>query len=249
MSVLPASLRASLWATAAFAGRLPLEDAIGEALPEVDHCVGLLERLELWRDLGERMVLPVLPRPGALGGLPGGSADFIAAATAAQEAIVVPGLGGAAVPEFEAFGPEGDQGWQVTWQPFDTDPVPVHALAAVALPDVELHLRREVAALTVDLAATGRPPLGGADLRGHAQTVVEEDAALPAGLPQRAVRVLELAGRITALAQAGLDHRLQSVDSHGTVQRESVLRHLHGQASAALAQAGTVACLHLAQGH
>lgn len=247
MSVLPASLRVALWATAAFAGRLPVEEVVENALPEVDHCVGLTERLGLWRDLGEQMVVAALPRPGATAGLPRGGPDFLAAATEATETITVPGLGGAAVPRFELFGPPGDEGWQVTWTGYDTDPVPVHTMAAIALPDVELHLRQEVAHLTAELAGSDRPPLGAATARGAARAVVQEQDDLPEGLPPRALRVLELAGRITALAEAGLDHRLQSVDSYATVQRESVLRHLHARAATALEQAGAVACLALAQ--
>ena len=37
VSSLPASVRLALWATASYAGRLPLEEVMDRALPDVDH--------------------------------------------------------------------------------------------------------------------------------------------------------------------------------------------------------------------
>ena len=54
MSSLPASVRLALWATASYAGRLPLEEVMDRALPDVDDVRGDVDRLALWRDLGER---------------------------------------------------------------------------------------------------------------------------------------------------------------------------------------------------
>ena len=94
MSVLPVSVRLALWATAAYAGRLPIEEVVAKAHPDIDHVAGELDHLSLWHDLGERAVLVALPRPGKLSGMPRGSAELIAAATDAGECIFVPGLGG-----------------------------------------------------------------------------------------------------------------------------------------------------------
>ena len=49
MSSLPASVRLALWATASYAGRLPLEEVMSRALPDVDHVGGDVDRLALWR--------------------------------------------------------------------------------------------------------------------------------------------------------------------------------------------------------
>ena len=54
MSVLPVSVRLSLWATAAYAGRLSVEEAVTWAHPDLDHLAGDLGHLALWRGLGER---------------------------------------------------------------------------------------------------------------------------------------------------------------------------------------------------
>lgn len=245
MTTLPASVRVALWASAAYAGRLPLDEVPDRALPDLDHHEGLVERLALWGDLGEQIVLVALPRSGDLTGMPRGSAELVAAATEAEELVYVPGVGGALVPVIEPFGPEGDQGWQARWQAFDADPVPQHVVQAVALPDVELTLRQELAGLTEQLAGAGREPLSGHGLEVLARRSLEDDWALPRGLPGRAVRVIELAGSVGALADAGLDPRLQVADGHGTLQRERILHQLRDRASAALVAATNVAAMHL----
>ena len=109
MTVLPASVRLALWATRALGGELDLPTALRLATPDADHVQGALARLQLWRDLGERVVLVALPRPGDLTGLPRGVLEFSGAAAEARECVFVPGVGGALVPEVDEFGPEGDQ--------------------------------------------------------------------------------------------------------------------------------------------
>lgn len=245
VTTLPASVRVALWASAAYAGRLALEDVPGRALPDLDHHEGLVERLALWRDVGEQIVLVALPRPGDLTGMPRGSAALVAAATEAEELVYVPGVGGALVPVIERYGPPGDQGWQSRWRPFDADPVPEHVVQAAALPEAELRLRQEVARLTGQLTEADRVPLSGHGLEGRARRVLEDDWALPEGLPPRAVRVVELAGSVSALADSGLHPRLQVADGHGTLQRERILQELRDRASAALVAATNVAAMHL----
>lgn len=245
MTSLPASVRVALWASAAYAGRLPLDEVPDRALPDLDHHEGLVDRLTLWRDLGEQIVLVALPRSGDLTGMPRGSAALVAAATEAEELVYVPGVGGALVPAIEPYGPPGDQGWQARWRPFDADPVPEHVVQAVALPEVELSLRQDLAELTTQLAAADREPLSGHGLEGLARRSLDDDWALPRGLPGRVLRVIELAGSVGALADAGLDPRLQVADAHGTLQRERVLHRLRGAAAAALVAATNVAAMHL----
>src|ERR1035437_4055841 len=114
MSVLPVCVRLALWATAAYAGQLTVGQAVDRTHPDVDHVSGDLDRLSLWRDLGERAVLVALPRPGNLSGMPRGSAELIAAATDAGECVYVPGIGAALVPTIENFGLPDDQGTRGT---------------------------------------------------------------------------------------------------------------------------------------
>ena len=132
MSILPVSVRLALWATAAYAGRLPMQDVAGRAHPDIDHVDGDLDHLSLWYDVGERVVLVALPRPGKLSGMPRGSAELIAAATDAGECVFVPGVGGALVPTMQTFGTAGDQGTRVTWTAYDADPVQTYVLEALS---------------------------------------------------------------------------------------------------------------------
>ncbi|WP_165700093.1 hypothetical protein [Ornithinimicrobium ciconiae] len=246
MADLPASVRVALWATTALGGLVDLEEVPHRAMPDLDHVDGLVPQLALWRDLGERLVLLALPRPGDLTSMPRGPADLVAAATEAEELVYVTGLGGALVPDIHTFGPEGDQGWQALWTSFDADPVPQHVVQQLSLPDVELQLRREVAALTAELDLAPGQPLTGHGLEGAVRGSLDQEWGLPDGLPARSVRVIELAGAITGLAEAGLDHRLHSADSSSTLQRERILRQLHDVAAKALVAATNVGALHLA---
>lgn len=246
MADLPASVRVALWGTAALAGQIAVEEVPHRAMPDLDHVDGLVPQLALWRDLGERLVLVALPRPGDLTSMPRGPSDLIAAATAAEEMVYVTGLGGALVPDVRTFGPEGDQGWEARWTAFDADPVPQHVVQQLSLPDVELQLRREVALLTAQLSQAPGQPLSGHGLEDAVRARVGDQWGLPDGLPPRSLRVVELAGAITDLAWTGLDHRLHSADSTSTLQRERILRQLHDVAAQALVAATNVGALHLA---
>lgn len=251
--VLPASVRVALWGTAALAGRVPVEEVRGRALPDLDECTGLFEQLVLWRDLGERVVLVALPRAGDVTGLPRGGPELLAAATRAQECVLVLGLGGALVPQLEQFGPPGDQGWSVHWEPFAADPLPTHRVEALDLGQVELGLRSRLAEQTAALAAVGGAPFGGgADVSSaRARAAVRSGAlsgpwGLPDAVPPRAARVIDLAGTVLELTDAGLDDGAQSLDSATTSARASTLRDLQGWATRSLADATNAAALSLA---
>jgi hypothetical protein len=245
MSVLPASVRVAVWAGAAFAGRTSVDEVAAHALPDIDHVEGLTETLGLWHDLGERAVLVGLPRPGDLSSMPGGGADLVAAAVAAEELVYVPGIGGALVPEITSYGPEADQGWQALWRAHPADPVPVHRVQAVSLGDVELGLRRDLAELTDALAGVADHPWDGAGLEALARRDLAQDWGLPEGLSPRAERVIRLAGSVLALADVGRDTRLQTVASSTTVQRERVLARLGDRGAHALTDATNAAVLEL----
>ena len=249
MSVLPASVRLALWATASFSGRSRLEDVLARALPDVDHVDGdVLARLQLWRDLGERAVLVALPRAGDLRGMPRGSAEFAAAAATAGECVYVPGMGGALVPRLEVYGPEVDQGTRVTWSAYDTDPVPAHTLEALSLSEIERELRSELIELTEALdGLDAKPWAGSSDLRASAdERLGGRGWGLPEGLPQRATSVMTLAAQVGTITDVGLAHVGHAVSAHGTERRRALLSDLQGAADRALAAAATVASLSLA---
>lgn len=247
VAALPVSVRLALWATAAYAGRLSLEEVPGRAMPEVDHATGLPGPLPLWRDLGEQVVLVALPRPGDLGGMPRASTDVVAAATAAEEVVFVPGVGAAMVPTVTTFGPEGDRGTAVEWTAYDADPVPTHRLEALALPEIELRLRQDLAELTTRLDEVEAKPLSPELRRARAEGPATAQLwGLPGGLPPRALNVIRLAGTVADVSGIGLDAGLHTAASSTTVQRERILQQLLARTNQSLAEATNVAVMHLA---
>lgn len=247
---LPASVRVALWGTAVLGGRVPADQLPRRALPDLDECTGLVEAVELWASLGERAVLVALPRPGDVSGLPRGPVELVDAATRAQECVFVPAVGGGLVPTVEPFGPEGDRGWIARWTAYPAEPVPTHRIEALDLGQTELGLRTELTDLTEQLLRTGAPPFGAAAERGAARARAVQDGAggwgLPEGLPPRALRVVDLAGTVLQLADAGLDAVTGSLDTATTVARADLLRRLQARATTALADATNAAALHLA---
>jgi len=247
MPVLPLSVRLALWATAAYAGQLPVEEVVARAHPDLDHIAGDLELLRLWRDLGERAVLVALPRPGNLLGMPRGSAELIAAATDAGECVYVPGVGGALVPTIESFGPAGDLGTQVTWTAYDADPVPIHVLEALSLGEIELRFRQDLLEATARIEALDATPWN-ARLRSMADDLPGGAWGLPTGLPPRAHRVMATAAHISVATELGLTVHAESevLTSQLTEQRRRLLTDLDAVADTAMAAAATVAALSLA---
>lgn len=247
---LPAGVRVSLWGTVVLGGRLPAAELPRHALPDLDECAGLVEMVELWAALGERVLLVALPRPGDVSGMPRGTVELVDAATRAQECVFVPGVGGALVPTLEPFGPEGDRGWIARWTAYPAEPVPTHRIEALDLGQTELVLRTQLDELTERLLRAGAPPFGPAAQRGAARARAVRDGGgrwgLPDGLPARALRVLDLAGTVLRLADAGLDSVNGSLDAATTASRSDLLRRLQARAASALADATNAAALHLA---
>lgn len=246
MPELPASVRVAAWASAALAGGLPVAQVAARALPDLDHVVGLESTLRLWHDLGEQVVLVALPRPGDVSGMPRGGAELLDAATTAEEMVFVPGVGAAMVPRIEPYGPEGDQGWQASWTAYDAEPTPVHRVQAVDLSQVELSLRQDLAALTAELAAVPGAPVSAGIAESLARDRLDCQWGMPPAVPARVLRVVDLAGSTLALADAGRDSGLHTVDSASTLQRERIMTRLADRAAQALAAATNVAVLHLA---
>lgn len=248
MSSLPASVRVALWATAAFTGHVPLESVCAHALPDIDHVTGDLDHLTIWRDLGERVVLVALPRPGRLTGMPRASLELAGAATEAGECVYVPGVGAALVPTIEQFGPSGDRATQVTWTAYGCEPTAIHALEALSLHEIELHLRSVLTDATRAIDRLDAKPWSGSPARAVADERVGRTGwGLPDGIPLRARRVLSMAATVATTTDVGLLIEAQHTVS-GTVaeQRRALLAELRDSAERALADATNVAALALA---
>jgi hypothetical protein len=248
MSILPACVRLCLWATAAYAGQLTVDEAVQRAHPDLDHVTGDLDRLSLWRGLGERAVLVALPRPGHLSGMPRGCAELIAAATDAGECVYVPGIGGALVPTIEHFGPAGDQGTQVTWSAYDCDPVPTHALEALSLSEIELAFRQGLRERTQAIEALDARPWAGNTFRAMADEASNSRWGLPDGVPSRAANIISMAAAVGVATELGLTVHAESqvLTSQLTEQRRRLLTDLDVIADTAMAAAATVAALSMA---
>ena len=248
MSVLPVCVRLALWATAAYAGQLTVGQAVDRTHPDVDHVSGDLDRLSLWRDLGERAVLVALPRPGNLSGMPRGSAELIAAATDAGECVYVPGIGAALVPTIENFGPADDQVTPVPWSSYDCDPVPVHTLEALSLSEIEQGFRQELTEHTRAIENLDAKPWAGSLFRSMADELSISQWGLPDGLPSRATRIITMAALVGVATELGLSDEAQSqvLTSAVAEQRRIVLNRLDAGADRAMAAAATVAALSLA---
>jgi hypothetical protein len=248
MSVLPVCVRLALWATASYAGQLTVEAAVERAHPDLDLFGGDLDRLSLWRELGERAVLVALPRPGDLSGMPRGSADLFAAATEAGECLYVPGIGAALVPTIEHFGPADDQGTRVTWSAYDCDPVPVHTLEALSLSEIEWGFRQELTRRTQAIEALDASQWAGSPFRAMADELSTGQWGLPSGLPSRATHIITMAAMIGVATDLGLSDQAQSQVLTGTVaeQRRRQLNGLDASADIAMAAAATVAALSMA---
>lgn len=247
MADLPTSVRLSLWATRAFSGAVGLPTAVRLSAPDADHVEGALTTLQAWSDLGERVVLVALPRPGDLGGLPRGGADFIDAALAAGECVFVPGVGGALVPEVSEYGPEGDRGLAVRWAAHDCDPVPTHVIEALSLREIDRHVRAELMSATAALESGGGGPWASRELRELADEKVGSGRwGLPDDLPSGAGRLIRLSGVVAAAARLALDHPDDSIDRFAVQDRREVLLRLAALGERSLAEATCVGALALA---
>jgi hypothetical protein len=248
VSVLPVCVRLSLWATTAYAGALTVGAALDRTHPDIDHVTGDINRLSLWRDLGERAVLVALPRPGNLAGMPRGSGELIAAATEAGECVYVPGIGAALVPSIEEFGPAGDQGTRVTWSAYNCEPVPTHALDALSLSEIEQVFRQELMEHTRVIEDLDAKPWAGSPFRSLADGLDNRQWGLPDGLPPRAAKIITMAALVGDATELGLSEQAQSQVLTSTVaeQRRVVLARLNASADSAMAAAATVAALSIA---
>ena len=180
--------------------------------------------------------------------MPRGSADLVAAATEAGECVFVPGIGGALVPTIESFGPEGDQGTQVTWTAYDAEPVPVHTLEALSLAEVDLRFRQELAEQTrqidaLDAQAVDRPGPGTRRRVG----APARHGACPTACPSARCGVLSTASVVSLGTELGLTIAAPPALTSATDERRRVLlTSLLASADRAVATAATVSALSLA---
>ena len=250
MPELPACVRLSLWTTHAWATGTPLERSIAQALPDIDHVAGDLDRLDLWHDLGERALLVALPAPGDLVGMPGASVEAQGAAAAGGECVFVPGLGGLLVPTISTYGggPEGglDVGTRVDWTAYDADPVPRHRVEALEASQLERHLRVEIRAATEAIDAIGGQPFGAGAARTLADAALGGRWGLPPALPGRAARVIALAGTIDSVVDVALRAGDGALTAAEASSRHRVLLRLQRASERALADATNAACAVLA---
>lgn len=246
MSTLPAAVRLSLWVTAAWAGHVDLQDALRRALPDVDHVDGEVGHLQLWQELGERVLACALPRSGDLTSMPRGNPDLTAAAVEAGECVYVPSVGGALVPSVEIYGPTGDEGTAVHLTAYDCAPTPAHRLEELHESQIEREFRSRLAQSTSALEALDVQPFIGSPLRAMADDVVGlREWSLPPGLPGRALRILQTAGTVGAAVDLALQQS-PAVDVTSDVGRRRALLELQSASDSALAGAATAAALHLA---
>ena len=257
MPELPASVRLALWTTHVWSAGGRLEDAMRLATPDVDHVAGDLDRLSLWRDLGEQALLVALPAAGDLTGVPKAPAEAQGAAAAAGECVFVPGIGGMLVPTVSTYGADTtargadtpgrtrdglDTGTRVDWTAYDSAPVPRHRVEALDTSQLERHLREELLTATEAFDAVGGQPFAGSAARELADAALGGAWGLPSGMPGRAARVIALAGtvgQIVDVALAAGDGALTATDAG---RRHALLLRLQRSADRTLADATNAAC-------
>lgn len=246
---LPASVRLSLWTTAAWRGDVSLSRALERSFPDIDHVTGLQPTLEAWGAIGERALFVALPRPGSLGGLPRCSPPVAGHAAEAGECVHVAGVGGLLVPTLSEFGPDGDTGLRMDWAAYDAEPAPRHRLEMLDLRQTERDLLERIRHHTDQFEATGGHPWD-RQARAEAETSLGHSLwGLPDTIAPPALRVMALAATVGDLADRA--RSLTALGAHGVDvgtagRREQLLRALGADADAALAEATNVAVMALA---
>jgi hypothetical protein len=224
------------WGNAWLAGHVSLDDAADATVrgddphrvtgvPGETTPVALTVALGRLRAAGVTGLGLALPRPGDPLGL-SGPPKVTVAATAAGEAVVAFGAPYALLPTVTSYGPENDQGHTVQWE--------VHATAdnraavpTLAEADHELAAAlREVTSELLRLdVARWRPEAAAAlqEIRDHGR---DDNGVLAPGYPPRAVRVLTLAQRLSAIAELAQADDGGAVSSSEATLRATLLRDL-----------------------
>lgn len=217
------------------------EEALAQALPDVDIVLGLGEHLSLWRDLGEPAVYAALPRPGARGLLPECHDEAFDAAAFVGEALFAAGVGAVSVPRHVTFGAQ-QPGLALRWEAYGADPVPVHRLAGVDVAAADRELRTAVH-VAIDTLEDG----GWVDAwQRQRPGPVEREWGLPPGLPERVRSLVVRAGGILEIVEAGLAHADGSSSAELAARRRAPLQGLRGVAVTALEVAACAGVSYLA---
>ena len=245
MGTLPASVRLALWATAVWNGLAPASTLLDRAFPDIDDVAGDLDRLELWPQIGERVLLCALPHPGHTQAMPKGGTELLADALDAGECVYVPMFGGAIVPEIEPYGPASDQGWRARLRAFDCAPTPIHRIEMLTDSAIERRLQAAIAAATSELTQIDLVPWQRSSERDRAAAELSGSFGLPAGLPGRLARTIWSAGTASEAAEAALEHD-PIVGAAAHERRQSTLRDLMVGADQVLADATNLAAVVLA---
>jgi len=190
-------------------------------LPGEDGPVGLTLGLGRLRALGAGGLQLALPVPGHPLGL-SGPPEFNAQAVAAGEAVVVAGAALGLVPRVNRAGPTGDRHVEVVWECRAVREAPPADVPSLGEAERELAeaLRDATEALgRLDVAGAG--PAAQAALDAYRARTERGRAVLAPGYPARAVRVLELAQRVGALASIALGGQ-QAGDHGGAVSASQI---------------------------
>ncbi|WP_406860080.1 hypothetical protein ABZO31_06660 [Streptomyces sp. HUAS MG47] len=215
----PRSGRLAAWGNALLAGAVSPDDAVEaivgedavhrvEGLPGEAGPVGLTLALGRLRRLGVTGWRVALPAPGHPLGL-SGPPDFNARALEAEEAVVGFGAPYGLVPEVTEAGPAGDVHVEVVWRCLAVREAPPADVPSLGEAERELAeaLREATAVLTrLDVAGSGPVADAARDAyRARAEASAARDVLAP-GYPPRAVRVLELAQRVSLLVSLAYDN-------------------------------------------
>ncbi|HYN30670.1 MAG TPA: hypothetical protein VES95_12515 [Dermatophilaceae bacterium] len=244
MPELPASVRLALWVTGAWAAGEPLATAVARALPDAEPASGVVARLALWHELGERAVLVALPASGDLTAVPGASRETRYAVVAAGECLLAPALGAVLVPTLTVHGPGGsrpagtlDRVTVLDLGAHSADPVPRHRVEALDARAAARGLLQEVGRSTAALERVGGTPFDARSAHASAGHPTAAEWALPSRLAPRVLEAVRLAGAVGTAARAGLEGPHDAVDAVTREARDGILRSLARAADVALAEA------------
>ncbi len=240
MAELPASVRTSLWVTAAWRGAAPDGSPRtldwDRVLPDLDAVGGDLGMLEVWRSMGERALLVCLPGASHPRLLPRASAETTAAVLTAGECLIAPTLGGVLVPQISVFGAPGaapaDRGHRLDWRHHDSEGLGIHRVEALDPRQTRRHLQEAILEATTELASTGGVPFS--DRPSPALGGRDHGLALPDGIPEVCRAGIATAALITEATHRALAAGSDALTVADAAHRESVLRRLAGTAEGAL---------------
>ncbi|MFJ1734354.1 hypothetical protein [Streptomyces sp. NPDC088254] len=206
----PRSGRLAAWGNALLAGLVSPDDAVlaivgedavhrVEGLPGETAPVGLTLALGRLRALGVRGLRLALPAPGHPLGL-SGPPEFNARALDAREAVVCQGAAFGLVPEVSEAGPSGDVHVEVVWHCLAVREAPPADVPSLGEAERELaEALREATAVLSRLDVAGSGPVAEAAIDAYRARAERGREVLAPGYPPRAVRVLELAQRVSLL--------------------------------------------------